>query len=112
MPCKKCILRAKEDEARQEAERNLELNKASENFRSQAKGSSQPPSVGIHFQIPSANRDLTNKDPMFEERICPLCTKFYHSSTPFDDFNEHVLSHFVEEENTEDSFLTNCEVTS
>ena len=53
---------------------------------------------------------MTDKEPVFEERICPLCAKFYHSSTPFDDFSEHVLSHFVQEENAEESILTNYEV--
>ncbi|XP_066904759.1 protein spindle-F isoform X2 [Halyomorpha halys] len=46
------------------------------------------------------------KENTFEDRICPLCTKFYPKSTPFDEFNEHVLSHFVEEPD-EDSLMRN-----
>lgn len=49
------------------------------------------------------------KENTFEDRICPLCTKFYPKCTPFDEFNEHVLSHFVEEPD-QDSLMSNYEI--
>uniref|UniRef100_A0A1B6DK04 UBZ1-type domain-containing protein n=2 Tax=Clastoptera arizonana TaxID=38151 RepID=A0A1B6DK04_9HEMI len=44
-------------------------------------------------EIPVDENSLLN----FEDRICPLCSKFYHKTTKFEEFNEHVLSHFPKE---------------
>lgn len=52
-----------------------------------------------------------NKESTFEDRICPLCTKFYAKSTPFDEFNDHVLSHFVEDPE-QDSHLSFHEIVA
>uniref|UniRef100_A0A0A9WMW4 Myosin-G heavy chain n=1 Tax=Lygus hesperus TaxID=30085 RepID=A0A0A9WMW4_LYGHE len=54
---------------------------------------------------------LRNKENNFEDRICPLCTKFYAKSTPFDEFNDHVLSHFVEDTD-QDSHLSFHEIVA
>lgn len=49
------------------------------------------------IRIPIPSSEEANPPPL-KDRICPLCEKYFHCSTPFDTFNEHVLSHFVEEE--------------
>uniref|UniRef100_A0A0P4VLP5 UBZ1-type domain-containing protein n=1 Tax=Rhodnius neglectus TaxID=72488 RepID=A0A0P4VLP5_9HEMI len=59
----------------------------------------------------SAGITLKNKENAFEDRICPLCTKFYAKSTPFDEFNDHVLSHFVED-GEQDSHMSLFEITA
>uniref|UniRef100_A0A023F955 UBZ1-type domain-containing protein n=2 Tax=Triatoma infestans TaxID=30076 RepID=A0A023F955_TRIIF len=59
----------------------------------------------------SAGFTLKNKENAFEDRICPLCTKFYAKSTPFDEFNDHVLSHFVEDAE-QDSHMSLFEITA
>lgn len=66
--------------------------------------------VDSHQRPPEPNFNISkSKDNAFEDRICPLCAKFYPKSTPFDEFNEHVLSHFVED-NEQDSLMSNYEL--
>lgn len=46
----------------------------------------------------------------FEDRICPLCEKFYHRTAKFEEFHRHVLTHFSNEDNEYDSLINNYEV--
>ncbi|XP_075231943.1 C2H2-type zinc binding domain-containing protein spindle-F [Lycorma delicatula] len=46
----------------------------------------------------------------FDDRICPLCSKFYSQKVPFEEFHIHVLSHFNNESDDPDSLITNFEV--
>lgn len=46
----------------------------------------------------------------YEDRICPLCEKFYHRTAKFEEFHRHVLTHFSNEDNEYDSLINNYEV--
>lgn len=39
------------------------------------------------------------------EKTCPMCAKIYNNSESFDDFQEHVESHFIDESDLLDASL-------
>nr|CAD7431817.1 unnamed protein product [Timema monikensis] len=43
-------------------------------------------------------------------RMCPLCSKMYYATSTFEEFSEHVHSHFGEEDEELDSVINNFEI--
>ncbi|KAK9503910.1 hypothetical protein O3M35_010372 [Rhynocoris fuscipes] len=103
-PCKTCSMRNSDEASGKLNVKPLEFldNENIDNEEKDKSDSVMKFSTGI---------PLKSKDNAFEDRICPLCTKFYAKSTPFDEFNDHVLSHFVED-SEQDSHMSLFEITA
>lgn len=99
--CKNCVILQEELEKEVDKRKSAETAAINNNHEDEILDSNLRPEP--NFNIPKS------KESAFEDRICPLCTKFYPKSTPFDEFNEHVLSHFVEEPE-QDSLMSNYEL--
>ncbi|XP_014240099.1 protein spindle-F [Cimex lectularius] len=102
-PCKECSERSKEDHLNKESHK---IDEIIDNYAEEEQNKSTGEVLNVRNGIA-----LKNKENNFEDRICPLCTKFYAKSTPFDEFNDHVLSHFVED-SEQDSHISLYEVTA
>lgn len=46
------------------------------------------------------------------DKMCPMCGKMYTNSTTFDDFQEHVESHFIDDSDLDVSLEKNYEFIS
>ncbi|KAJ6638524.1 Protein spindle-F [Pseudolycoriella hygida] len=46
------------------------------------------------------------------DKICPMCGKVYNNCVKFDDFQEHVESHFIDDSEIETSMERNYEIIS
>lgn len=101
--CKNCVTLQEELEKEKESRKSVKSAVINNNHDDEVLDSNLRPEP--NFNIPKS------KETAFEDRICPLCTKFYPKSTPFDEFNEHVLSHFVEEPE-QDSLISNYELVT
>ncbi|XP_046684319.1 protein spindle-F-like [Homalodisca vitripennis] len=90
LPCKKC--------------RNNEKtgNGAANTSQNQAQVCEPPEDMGDNRV--GAGADFEYFD---EDRICPLCSQFFHRSAKFEDFHSHVLTHFSDEDGDLDSIISN-----
>ncbi|KAL1132292.1 hypothetical protein AAG570_010249 [Ranatra chinensis] len=111
LPCKKCAERAKEEDEVQAkgvspSTTPDSLRKVDSKDVKRPEGISEPPNDTEHPSGSGPDPPTAHLD-----RICPLCGAFFKSSTPFTDFNDHVLSHFVEPGPDEpDSIISNFEI--
>lgn len=46
------------------------------------------------------------------DKMCPMCAKVYSSSSTFDDFQDHVESHFIDDSDLDGSIDKNFEIVS
>lgn len=46
------------------------------------------------------------------DKMCPMCAKVYSSSSTFDDFQDHVESHFIDDSELDGSIDRNFEIVS
>lgn len=46
------------------------------------------------------------------DKMCPMCAKIYSSSASFDDFQDHVESHFIDDSELDTSIDKNFEFVS
>lgn len=46
------------------------------------------------------------------DKMCPMCAKVYSSSSTFDDFQDHVESHFIDDSELDGSIDKNFEIVS
>uniref|UniRef100_A0A1B6MBL2 UBZ1-type domain-containing protein n=1 Tax=Graphocephala atropunctata TaxID=36148 RepID=A0A1B6MBL2_9HEMI len=92
LPCKKC----RSDEKTP----NMPVN------RSPNQG--QQSTVGEPTEEPEDNSRVGGEFENFDEdRICPLCSQFFHRSARFEEFHSHVLTHFSDDDGEIDSLITN-----
>jgi len=61
---------------------------------------------------PEDNRTVQGQEVEFEDRICPLCGRFFPRTAPFEEFHSHVLTHFSDEDAEFDSIVYNYEMVN
>lgn len=125
LPCKKCQNRSGDEtrppaviETKPEVTILLSENQnILDNIQKQLMEVSEPPLTEIEDNNKLLNmtkqegHSTTMEDYVeFEDRICPLCEKFYHRTAKFEEFHRHVLTHFSNEDNEYESLINNYEV--
>lgn len=60
------------------------------------------------------NIDIGNKKRLadFLEKMCPMCGKIYEKTSTFDEFQDHVESHFIDASEVDFSIERNFEIIS
>lgn len=60
------------------------------------------------------NIDFVNKKRLADcsEKMCPMCGKIYEKTSTFDEFQDHVESHFIDTSEVDFSIERNFEIIS
>lgn len=65
------------------------------------------PTTTVHIDFLEQKRKADGMD-----KLCPMCARVYSSSSTFDDFQEHVESHFIDDSELDVSIDRNFEIIS